>query len=1838
MGSEDTPNAQDNNSSMPQNIVSNPKFLLGIIAFLSFIIIVGIVYIVQENQLRDRYDITNTVEAKDETQLEEADVTEFVVDSFSPLGQTSKLSVVTVRFSQPIADGLPADNRSGIASLKFSPTIQGQYNWVSNNQLQFLPDNPLAPSTKFIAEILPGVVNSANYVLTGQRSFKFSTERFRVQKSDLNFAYDFGRKEYKVAGRVMFNYPVEVDQLKQHLSLHLAGTKLPYQVKAVGAHSTIEFETEEIRRLGKDQTIMLRVGEGLKPIDAQLGLRRRYSDSVVLRGAGNLVVERASVQSGGSGHYIRLRFSSEIVPEMLQQFFSIEPKIECQIVSDYNSLRIESSDFKPGNNYTVIIRSGLSSIDESLLKRDFTSRLIIPDLEPSLRFVGEGIYLPRGGNLNIGLATINIDKVQIEIEKIFVNNINYLASTQSWSSWTKNLGEKIHNEEINVQKIRNDEVITPILLKDYLDSNRTGIFKIISREVDRGWRRAHQWILITDLGIIAKRANKELLIWVSSLASLEPIPNTKIRLISSNNQTLLSGKTNANGFIKFEAIEKPTEGFQPFMISAEKGEDFSFLQLNKTLISTTDFKVKGPSYLHQGYDAFIYSDRGIYRPGERANLIAVVRDGKNMPPPSIPVVMQVLNPKQQIFGEFRFQTNAQGAVELNLDLPYYVETGGYTSKLLIADQEVGRLVFRVEEFMPDRVKVKIDTSEKAYQLGNEVRVNVEGSNLFGPPAAGMKTTATCDLETDVFVAEKFKSFVFTNSSIEFKKQRLDLGELKLDKNGRASFLLNLPPQMKSPSILKGILSATVSEPGGRAISAYKRIAIHPYLHYIGVRGMTGKGYAKINEETPFEFVSVDQSGEVVPNRDLDVIVYQLYWNSILRRDNQGRYRYISEKQEIEISSHRMKSGVEIRTFTFIPKEWGEYRIEFRDSESGASSSIGFYASGWGYVPWAMDNPSRLDIDLDRPSYLPGDVAKVQIKAPFSGKLFLTIERDRVLSHRTVMMKENTGVIDIPITTDFRPNVYVSVSLVRSAKSLERHAPARAFGIVPIKIDAHKNRLQVELKTPKLIRPNTELEIDYYVTGESGKSHLTVAAVDEGILQLTDFKTPDAHQHFFRQRGLGIQSHDSYSAILPEIKITKGKSSTGGDGVDAGRKRRLSTVSVSRVKPVAMWSGIIETDQFGKGSVKFSVPQFNGSLRIMAVTFSNDRFGFDSEMVTVRDPIVLTPTFPRFVAAGDWFRIPVRVFNGTGQKTDIEVSLVKEGFVEISGSALQTVTLEENQEDQVFFEARAYNAIGIIKFTLLARSSGASAVNFKPTQIVTSLPLRPAAPLVTQSGSGIATDNEPASFIFPSNLLENTANVELILSPFPATKFSAGLSYLLTYPHGCLEQTTSKVFPLLYFKDLAKAVGQKLFINNDADYYVIEGIRKIESMVLYNGLFAYWPGGSHSNHWSSTYAAHFLVEARKVGYQVSDRVYDQMISGLQFQIRQVEQDYRGNDRIAYACYVLALTGYPEKATMNYLKNNQRNSLSDSGWFHLAGAFGASGELNTALNMLPPSISTQTDENRGSGGNFYSRTRTEAIMLGILVDLNENHPMTMQLVERLSDVASKNNRWYTTQENAFAFLALGKMLRKMVNDNYTGKIIVGGKHVADFDANDTYYTDETWLGSEVRIELEGDGNCYYYWTTSGIPTGSVVQEFDKDLMVRRRYLKDNGEPITDNTFKHGSIIVAEVKIKSLNIDLENVAIVDMLPAGFEIENPRIESRAGIPWITDQQFKPDYMDIRDDRLVFYGNFKRGTEIKFYYALRAITQGEFTLPPIAADAMYDPTKSSVASGGQIKVATGEI
>ena len=417
------------------------------------------------------------------------------------------------------------------------------------------------------------------------------------------------------------------------------------------------------------------------------------------------------------------------------------------------------------------------------------------------------------------------------------------------------------------------------------------------------------------------------------------------------------------------------------------------------------------------------------------------------------------------------------------------------------------------------------------------------------------------------------------------------------------------------------------------------------------------------------------------------------------------------------------------------------------------------------------------------------------------------------------------------------------------------------------------------------------------------------------------------------------------------------------------------------------------------------------------------------------------------------------------------------------------------------------------------------------------------------------------------------------------------------------------------------------------------------MLMSNDQFSYWPGGTYFNPWSSIYASHFLVEARKAGYEVSDRVYDEMLEGLKrrakFSPDTEDKDdakkVRANIALStYASYVLAAAGHPDRGTMHYLKNRGAGGLNNYSYFQLAGAFALSGELETALSMLPVSVSPSLNgngnpEERETGGTFNSPIRAQAIMLDVLAEVNENHPSIPMLVKNLSAAASDGNRW-TTQDNAFAFLALGKIMKKQANTDYTGTLKLNGEHFVDFDATETRYTDDAWDGARVQLTVKGEGSCYYYWSAFGIQRDSFIEEYERELQVRRRYFNKDGEDLT-GTFVHGDLIVAEITVKALTANLENVVVVDMLPTGFEIENPRLESRAGIPWLKAQGFKPDYLDIRDDRLIFFGTFPRQRERKFYYALRAVTQGEFTLPPIAAEAMYDPTKSTVTGSMGIKV-----
>ena len=1877
-----------NSSTEPGNRNLLLKSLIGVIGLMTLLLGACIIYIVQGN-----------VRAK----------TRYSVNTFAPQGEVPQWTDFSITFSEAIVDKSRVGTEVPAEALRFTPAVQGTGRWTAPDRIGFFLDAPLAPSAQYGVELTSELNPSEAFLLTGQKEFKFATEPFKVQQARMEFSTDDTREYATGFGTIAFNYPVTTADLKAHLSVKLNdGTEIPYQIQTNTATArTIKFETNRIKRGKADREIKVKIEKGFKCTGGQIGLAKANITPVILRGRGTLGVTYSDVRESDGTPYISVRFSAPVLSDTVKPYLELTPAVDYQVTSNYRNIEIHGN-FKRRTTYTLKIQRGLTARNDAVLKQDYMTQLKIPDIQPQLRFLGAGFFLSRKGHLNLGLTTINVKRVKLDIEKVFANNLIYVSKLDRWSRWSRNLGKPIHSEVLDVPPQLNEEVTTPISLEAYLSDEHVGIFKVVARNADRQWDSAHQWVLVTDLGISAKRAGDKLYVWVKSLATGAPVPAARVKLISDNNQTLLSGTTNWAGFVEFTEVTEKTEDFIPYMITVAKRDDLAFIQLDRHEIATADFDIAGPAYLQKGYEAFLYTSRGVYRPGETVQLAGIVRRAKQAIPEPLPTRIEVLAPDGRIIRELRQQLNKNGACDVKIPIPDYALTGNYIAKMKIADRVVGGVQFQVEEFMPDRMKVAVRVDKSSYKLGEELDIEVKATNLFGPPAVGRKVQASCQLIAVPFAvsdenlppdtaATKWRSFVFGNTR-QFERQRIELGEAKTDAAGKALYQFTIPATLKAPSLLNGILTATVSEIGGRAVTASHRVVIHPYSHYVGIRRAT-TGVVKINQPLRFDYVAVNDAMAAAPGRTLKLSLHKVHWNTILRQNAAGRYEYVSEPQTTEVKTYDLTSAETAQTATLTPSDYGEYRVRLADIESTATAEIAFYVSGWRNAPVSMEHPTRLDLALDKLAYRPGETAKLNIKAPFPGTLLLTVERDRVLSHRTIAMKENTATISIPVRDSYKPNVYLSGTLIRAIpmdtivqpdnKSL---LPARAFGVVPLKIDATRRRLSIEMslkqtnnaggteniplfgdytsQSEAVVRPNSEVSIAFEVHGRRSwqKYDVCIAAVDEGILTLTDFQTPNPHDFFYQQRGLKTRSFDLYGGILPEIADITDNSSTGGDGALARRlgRKRLNTSGIRRVKPVSLWSGFVRTDGNGRGTVQFKIPQFNGKLRLMAVAFAGADYGASEAPLIVREPIVLTPTFPRFLAGGDQIRVPVTLFNGTGENAEFTVKLQAAGDVQLLSAndthTLRTVSengsekppqpptepplhelsiekgVDAGTEAQVFFDIRIQDAIGEVNFNLSA------AGNAETTQIDVKLPLRSVAPPVTQTGHGIVRAGEPADFILPSNLIGNSSEFSLTLSPFPNVAFADSLRYLVRYPHGCLEQTTSKVFPLLYFSDLARSVEPILAAEDSVDYYITAGITKLESMLMPNDQFSYWPGGTYVNLWSSIYASHFLVEARKAGYEVADRVYDAMLEGLKIQAK-FSPDTEGNNdakkvkrKIAfatYASYVLAAAGQPDRGTMHYLKNRGASSLSNYSHFQLAGAFALSGELETALSMLPVSVAPSFNgkgTERETGGTFNSPVRAQAIMLDVLAEVNENHPSIPMLVKNLSEAASDGNRWRTTQENAFAFLALGKIMKKQTDRDYTGTLKLNGEHFADFDATETRYTDEDWDGARVQLTLEGEGNCYYYWSAFGIQRDSFIEEYERELQVQRRYFNKDGESLT-GTFVHGDLIVAEITVKALTANLENVVVVDMLPTGFEIENPRLESRAGIPWLKAQGFKPDYLDIRDDRLIFFGTFPRQRERKFYYALRAVTQGKFTLPPITAEAMYDPTKSAVAGSMDIKV-----
>ena len=1297
---------------------------------------------------------------------------------------------------------------------------------------------------------------------------------------------------------------------------------------------------------------------------------------------------------------------------------------------------------------------------------------------------------------------------------------------------------------------------------------------------------------------------------------------------------MLSGKTNSEGIIKFENVQEKIEGFYPRLIVVEKAGDFNYIDLNETRIETSRFDVGGRTQYNDNYNTFIYSERNLYRPGETINLSAIVRGDKMELVKDIPILIKIIAPTGKTFDEFKKELNKEGSFELDFKVPDYAQTGEYVAEVYTGSKQIiGAYHFSIEEFVPDKIRVMLKGNKKTAVPGEEVTVDVDAEFLFGAPAANLNYEVDFILKHKPFISKNYPKFVFTNSSISNPDFSNTLTDGKLDDNGHTSIKYKIPDNVYGSGIITASAYVSVFDLTGRTVSRVASFDVFPQNYFIGINA-PGYYYGT-NENLTFQVAAVDKNDKLIQNFNARAKLVRYEWQTVLKKNYSGQYYYASEKKPIEEWERKITIGGKPENFSFTVTKSGEYELRISKQGSDEYQKKTFYAYGWRSSTassFAVDKEGRVEIVLDKTEYQLGDKAKILFTTPFSGKMLVTLERNEVLDYKYVDVTNKSTEVEFKLNDNHIPNVYVTATLFKE-HSAENNTPFLVgHGFVSLKVVNKKNNLPVKITAPQKVKPRTTQEIT--IKSDPQKDiYVTLAAVDEGILQIKDYKTPDPYNFMYAKRSLNVNSYDLYKLLLPEI--VSGSSSPGGDELLSEQlKKRTTPIKVTRFKLLSFWSGLKRTDGEGIVKVSLNIPQFNGDIRLMAVAYTGPRFGSAEEHIKVAEDLIIEPQVPRFLSINDSLVTPVTIVNTTENITKVNVTLKVEGPLKITSTNQKSVTVGANATRQVTFGITA-NYIGKGKITFEA--TGIANVNEE-----IEIGVRPVSPLVVETGSGTIKAGDKIDLKIPGNFLKGTQNTSLTISKFPALKFAKQLKYLVGYPHGCIEQTVSKLFPQLYFEELAKLVAPEYYKTTNPVYYVKEGIRKIESMQLYDGSMAYWQGGTNSNWWGSVYAAHFLVEAQKAGFNVSKNVLDKLLTYIFKRAKNHETYdyyyYHGTGRtfqkiarkeIIYSLYVLALSGKGDISTMNYYKARPHLLSADTRYL-LAGSYALMDKWNSYYEVIPNSYEPIYPE-RQSGGNFDSEVRANAIMLNVLLEVEPSNPQIPYMIRYLTQ---KTESMYSTQERAFAFLALGKAANQTSDAKVVVEIKSNGKIISKFTGTDLTVQDPALNSTNVTLAAIGDGEVYYFWDSEGIKLNEKVKEKDVFMEVRRKYYSyKTGNAITNSIFDQGELIVCKISLTGFDRSAENIVISDLIPAGFEIENPRLNASTDLLWKPKFPMNIEYMDIRDDRLLLFTNLERRTTREFYYLLRAVNQGKYELPVISAEAMYDREFHSYNGAGKVAV-----
>jgi uncharacterized protein YfaS (alpha-2-macroglobulin family) len=1735
--------------------------------------------------------------------------------------------------------------------LKIKPSTEGKYMWVSANKLVFQPAMGFIPSTDYTCEVTGKIFRFApDYDLAGDKSFDFHTPYLEISDIKAYWTIPDERAEPVLRFDIGFNQDVKATEVADLLSVELDKEGKDFRLITDEINNSVSVVLLDIKAEDRDISVKVTIDKGLTADRGSVESKKSFIQEIDIPSPFKLNITDVQANHDGMEGIINISTSQPVKEKNIKNYIRISPWVKYTIEILPGSLIIKSADFDINSKYELTIKEGLEGKVGGTLKYEYSQPVSFGELKPDIFFVNKKEFYVSGKGLrNIEVAIINVPKINIKIIKIYENNIlKYIPMYRFgryedyyYDEYYDNyyyyggsdpgeLGDIIYEKEIDTKEL--ERYGSSRLLKlDFEDklSEYKGVYTIEVRSAENYWLKAVKLVSISDIGLIAKEGKNSITVFANSLATAQPISDVGIAFIGANNQITYTAKTNAEGVATYEFSELKAPGFRPAMIAANYRGDYNFIPFRNTRVSVSRFDVGGKRENPACMDAFIYGDRDIYRPGEKVNISAIIRDYEWNVPGQIPVIMKITTPQGKTLKKSKKILNEHGSFEMNFELSSSALTGSYTAELYTSnDVLLGSGIIRVEEFVPDRIKVDVSLDKDEYKPGENIEVNIEATNFFGPPAANRNYEVEMSVKRKYFYPKENKDYSYTITGAEtyFGQQFKDN---KTDEEGKAAESFNIPASYKNMGILESDLYITVFDETGRPVNNLKSVDIHTQDVFYGIK-YSGY-YIKTGRPVKMDLIAVDKNGKALSDIEAEIQLIKHEYKTVLSRSG-NYFRYRSEKIEKVLEKKIMKVNETSTFYSFIPDLSGKY--ELRVSAPGVhtyvSSSV--YAYGWGrtsYSSFKVNNEGQIDIQLDKDNYRAGDKASVILKAPFSGKILVTFENNKVQDYFYIETDKRAASFELDIKQDYVPNIYITATLFRPHKKSDLPLTV-AHGFAPVIVEDEANKLPVEITAVRKSRSNTKQKIRIKSKPDCA---LTIAVVDEGILQVTGYKTPDPYEFFYQKRALEVNSYDIYPYLFPEVGTVK--SHTGGGAGEM--KKRLNPLKSERIKLVTFWSGILETNSRGEAEFEINIPQFSGDLRIMAVTYRNKSFGSGSANIKVADPLVISTALPRFFSPSDSVEVPVILTNTTDKSIRCKAGIKVSGPVKVTGKSSETVTIKSNGEKELLFRVYARPEIGKAKIIITA-----DALEEKFTNI-TDITVRPASPLQKRSGSGIINAGETKQLSMDvEDFIKSSIDNKLIVSNNPLIRFTTSLDYLVRYPYGCVEQTVSTAFPQLYFGDLINTVFREERAKSDAANNVQYALDRIRLMQLYNGGLTFWPGGGSETWWGSVYAAHFAVEAKKAGYDVDEDFLNKLLQYLKNKLKKKETInyyYNRTERkriapkeVPYSLYVLAMAGERQMSTMNYYKA-RTEQLSLDGKYLLAAAYALAGDKKKYKEILPGEFKGERS-NPSFGGSFYSYVRDEAIALNTLLEIDPDNPQTGIMARHISDYLLKK-RYLNTQERTFGFLAMGKMARIAADSDVSATIRSNGKNVGQCKNNTVTLTTDELKDTKIEISVQGDGKLYYFWEAEGISASGKYLEEDKFIRLRKSFYDRHGNLVSRKTFKQNDLILVELTIENgTNQKIENVVISDILPGGFEIENPRLTVLPpGMKWPNSRSF-PDYQDIRDDRInLFVDLYSYRRPQYYYYLVRAVSRGTFLMGPAGADAMYNSEYHSYHGGGIIKV-----